>query len=137
MHHIELNDEMKYLSDLLQQYILCRGWTTMPYPRDLQAENNRIRASKQRLDKQSSFVPHKNKNSITMISHKRRSRFYLHAEFTDSGNSCRILLPLYRKLPQHDIVPSPLTADAAKSRHSCESQHDIVRLPPSNCFINE
>lgn len=137
MHHIELNDEMKYLSDLLQQYILCRGWTTMPYPRDLQAENNRIRASEQRLDKQSSFVPHKNKNSITMISHKRRSRFYLHAEFTDSSNSCRILLPLYRKLPQHDIVPSPLTTDAAKFCHSCESQHDIVPLPPSNCFFNE
>ena len=75
MHHIELNDELKYLSDLLQQYILCRGWTTIPYPRDFQTENNRIRASEQRLDKQSSFVPYKNKNSITMISHKRRSHF--------------------------------------------------------------
>lgn len=51
-----------------------------------------------------------------MISHKRRFRFYLHAEFTDSSNSCRIILPLYRKLPQHDIVPLP---------------------PDKNCFFNE
>ena len=116
MNHIKLNDEMKYLSDQLQQYILRRGWITIPYPRDFQTENKRIKASVQRMDKQSSFVPHKNKNSITMISHNRRSRFYLHAEFTDSSNSHRILLPLYRKLSQHDIVPLP---------------------PGKNCFFNE
>lgn len=105
MNHIELNDEMKYLSDLLQQHILCRGWTTIPYPRDFQAEINRIMASEQYMDKQASFIPYKNKNSITMISHKRRSCFYLHAEFTDSSKSHRMLLPLYRRLPRHDIVP--------------------------------
>ena len=105
MNHIDLNDEMKYLSDLLQQHILCRGWTTIPYPRDFQAEINRIMASEQYMDKQASFIPYKNKNSITMISHKRRSCFYLHAESTDSSKSHRMLLPLYRRLPRHDIVP--------------------------------
>ena len=116
MNHIELNDEMKYLSDQLQQYTLLKGGITIPYPRDFQTENNRIKASEQCMDKPSSFVPYINKNSITMISHKRRSRFYLHAEFTDSSKSYRSLLPLYRKLPQNDIVPL---------------------LPDKNCFFNE
>lgn len=115
MNYIELNDEMKYLSDLLQQYILRRGWTTIPYPRDFQAENNRIRDSEQCMDEQSLLVPYKNKDSITMISHKRSSRFYLHAKFTDSSNSYRILLP-YRSLPRLNVRPS---------------------LPDKNCFFNE